>query len=98
MVLERTISQRDALKYAARERDFIAVVGFSTQVEPLQLKSEKWRAYLRNFVTPWSPRGQAAESKEVVRDLYDNIITANSREELTKKLRAEYPYWRWLTP
>ena len=85
------------LKYNARERDFIATVGIVTQVEPMQFKSRKWRAYLRGFTTPWSPRGQAAESKEVVRDHYDNIITANSREELITRLKCEYPNWRWST-
>ena len=84
-----------ALRFNARERDFIATAGLNTQVEPLQLKSGKWRAYLRDFVTPWSPRGQEAESKVVVRDGYDNIITGATREELINKLKAEYPNWRW---
>ena len=86
-----------ALKYAARERDFVAAVGLNAQVEPMQLKSGKWRAYLRDFVTPWSPRGQEAESKEVVRDTYGYIITGATRDELISKLRGEYPMWRWKT-
>ena len=81
---------------AARYRDFIAIVGLSNKVEPMQLKSGKWRAYLTDFVTPWSPRGQQAESREVVRDVYSYIITANTRQELISKLRLEYPGWRWL--
>ena len=94
-----TISQTEMnlLRYAARERDFIAVVGLFTEVEPLQLKSGKWRAYLRDFVTPWSPRGQKAESKEVICDGYANIITGATRDDLIDKLKAEYPNWRWIT-
>src|SRR4030067_979794 len=34
----------DAIKYAARDRDFIASVGLATKIEPMQLKSGKWRA------------------------------------------------------
>lgn len=87
--------EMDALKYAARERDFVAVVGLATAVEVLPLKSGKWRAYLTDFVTPWSPHGQAAESKEVVRDLYGYIITGATRVELIARLEEEYPNWKW---
>lgn len=92
-----TISDREmqALRFAARERDFIASLPYGTLVESMQLKSGKWRAYLRSFVTPWSPRGQKAESKEVVRDGYDNIITASTRDQLVAMLRLEYPGWKW---
>ena len=85
----------DALGYAARDRDFIATAGLHTRVEALPLKSGKWRAYLGDFVTPWSPRGQAAENKEVIRDGYGYIITGASREELITKLKQEYPSWKW---
>lgn len=92
-----TMSQAeiDALKYNARDRDFIATVGLSTNVEILSLKSGKWRAFLTSFITPWSPRGQTAESKGVVRDNYGYIVTADSRDELILKLKEEYPNWRW---
>jgi hypothetical protein len=96
-IMSMSQAEIEQARYNARERDFIAVVGLNTPVEPLQLKSGKWRAYLRNFVTPWSPRGQEAESKEVMRDGYGNIITGTTREELIAKLRAEYPGWRWKT-
>jgi len=86
----------DAIKYAARDRDFIASVGLATKIEPMQLKSGKWRAYLRDFITPWTPRGQEAESKEVVRDDYGYIITEDSRENLVARLKYFYPHWRWL--
>jgi len=88
-------AEKDALRYAARDRDFIATAGLHTSVEALPLKSGKWRAYLRDFVTPWSPRGQDAESKEVIRDGYGYIITGASREELITKLKQEYPNWKW---
>ncbi len=84
-----------AARYAARDRDFIATVGLSTRVEALPLKSGKWRAYLTDFVTPWSPRGQAAESKEVVRDDYGYIITEPTQEQLVARLREIYPGWKW---
>lgn len=85
----------DALKYAARERDFIAVTGLHSNVEALQLKSGKWRAYITDFVTPWSPRGQSDESKEVVHDNYGYILTEATKEELITKLKQEYPGWKW---
>jgi len=85
----------DALRYAARERDFIAVAGLHSSVEALQLKSGKWRAYIIDFITPWSPRGQSAESKEVVRDNYGFIIARATRGELITKLKEEYPNWKW---
>ena len=92
-----TISDTEAaaLKYAARDRDFIATAGLNTAVEPLQLRSGKWRAYLRDFITPWSNHGQEAESKEVVRDNYGNIITGATKEVLILLLKEEYPNWRW---
>ncbi len=92
-----TMSQAeiDALRYASRERDFVAVVGLHSKVEALQLKSGKWRAYFTDFVTPWSPRGQSAESKEVVRDNYGYIVTGATRGELITRLKEEYPNWKW---
>jgi len=88
-------AEQGSLRYAARERDFIATAGLDTQVEAIALKSGKWRAYLRDFVTPWSPRGQEAESKQVVRNLYGFIFTGDTREELIAMLKAEYPGWKW---
>ena len=85
----------EAARYAARDRDFIATVGLSTQVEPMQIKTGKWRAYLRDFITPWSNHGQEAESREVVRDSYGYIVTEPSREQLVIRLRDEYPGWKW---
>ena len=85
----------EAAQYSARDRDFIATVGLNIMVEALSLKSGKWRAYLIDLVTPWSPRGQTAESKEVVRDNYGYIIITKSREELITRLKCEYPGWRW---
>ena len=92
-----TMSQREVeqARYNARDRDFIASLPYGCSIEPMMLKSGKWRAYIRYFVTPATPRGQEAESKEAVRDGYDNIITANSRDELILKLRQEYPGWKW---
>lgn len=88
---EREIAQA---KYNARDRDFVATVGLSTHVELLPLQSGKWRAYLSDFVT-CSPRGFDAETKEVVRDVYGNIITGADRIDLLTKLKTEYPGWRW---
>ncbi len=85
----------DALKYNARERDFIATVGLHTEVEALPLKSGKWRAYLTDFITPWSPRGQVAESKEVVRNGFGYLITGDNRKQLIEMLKCEYPGWKW---
>jgi len=92
-----TMSQAEieAARYNARDRDFIATAGLSTSVEAMPLKSGKWRAYLRDFVTPWSPRGQEAESKEVVRDTYGYIISGANKDNLIVKLKQEYPGWRW---
>ncbi len=84
-------------QYNARKRDFIATAGLNTSVEIMQLKSGKWRAYLRDFVTPWSPRGHEAETQEVLRDGYGNIITAPTRELLISKIHTEYSGWKWLT-
>ena len=84
-----------ATKYASRDREFIATTGLFTKVEALPLKSGKWRAYLTEFVTPWSPRGQGAESKEVVRDDYGYIITESTQEQLVARLREIYPGWKW---
>lgn len=83
----------DALN--ALKPDYIATVATGTQVEVIQLKSGKWRAYLRDFITPWSPRGQQATSKEVVRDNYGYIITGATKVALTRGLKQEYPYWRY---
>lgn len=85
----------DALKYNARERDFIATAGLHTSVEVLPLVSGKWRAYLTDFITPWSNHGQEAESKEVVRDNYGYIITGGNRKQLIEMLKCEYPGWKW---
>ncbi len=87
----------DQARYNARERDFIATMPYGGNVEPMQLKSGKWRAYIRYFVTPNSPRGQEAESKEVVRDGYGYIISGATRIDLIGKLKAEYPGWKWET-
>ncbi len=64
-------------------------------VEPLQLRSGKWRAYIRSFITPHSPLGQEAMSKEVVRDNYGNIINGATKVALIKELKTEYPGWNW---
>ena len=99
MTLSPMISDAEiaALRHAARHRDFVATVApHNISVEPIQLRSGKWRAYLRSFVTPWSPRGQEAETKEVVRDMFDNILSGDTREQLLSKLRSEYPGWKWL--
>lgn len=88
-------AEKAALKYSARERDFIAMAGLGTKVEVLRLNRGKWRAYLTNFVTPHSPRGQQAESKEVVRDNYGYIITGATRNDLVVELKQEYPNWKW---
>jgi len=90
-------AEQEALKYMGRERDFVASFPYGGCVEPLQLKNGKWRAYIKYFIIPWSPRGQKAESKEVVRDNYGFIITATSHEQLIAKLKDEYPGWKWLT-
>ncbi len=92
-----TISQaeKEALKYSSRERDFIATAGLHSSVEAIQLKSGKWRAYISNFITPHSPSGQEAESKEVVRDNYGYIITGANRGSLISKIREEYAGWKW---
>jgi len=85
----------DALQYNARNRDFIATAGLHTSVEALPLKSGKWRAYLTDFITPRSPRGQSAESKEVVRDNYGYIISGATKVALIERLKQEYPNWKW---
>ena len=88
-------AEQAALRYAARDRDYIASVGLGTRVEAVPLKSDKWRAYLEDFVTPNSPMGQQAETKEVVRNGFGNIITEPTREALVSRLREEYPGWKW---
>lgn len=90
-------AEMQALKFASRDRDFIASLPYGGQVELLPLKSGNWRAYIRYFVTPSSPRGQETEAKEVVRDGYDNIITGATRDDLVAKLKAEYSGWKWYT-
>jgi len=85
----------DALRYAARDRDFVATAGLNTRVELMQLRNGKWRAYYRDFITPSSPRGQEAESKEVARDSYGYIITGETRQMLIARLQDEYSNWRW---
>jgi hypothetical protein len=89
-----TQSEMDALKYATRDRDLVACLGLGDQIEILQLKSGVYRAYIRSFVTQ-SPRGYKAETKEVVRDGFDYIITGKTRDNLISKLKTEYPGWRW---
>lgn len=85
--------EKDALH--TPEPDYIATVALDTLVEVLQIKSGKWRAYLRDFITPWSPRGQEAMSREVVRDNYGYIITGATRKQLITMLQKEYSNWRW---
>ncbi len=92
---EMSQAEKDALKYTARDRDFIATTGLHSAVEAIPLKSGMWRAYVTDFVTPGTPRGQAAESKEVVKDNYGYIITEATRELLIIKLKQEYPGWKW---
>lgn len=88
-------AELEAVQHVARKRDFIATTGLSTQVEPMQIQSGKWRAYLRDFVVSWSPTGQEAEYKEVVRDNFGYIMTEPTRESLIARLRKEYPGWKW---